>query len=65
MVEFPSQPVPCCANCVPAHRADWEIRPNPFLFSGGADIPCAFCGAPQPVSILTVACPVGAGDRAN
>ena len=31
MLGLPSMPAPCCDNCVPGHRGDWEVRPNPHL----------------------------------
>jgi hypothetical protein len=65
MVGLPSLPTPVCDNCIPAHRGDWELRPNPYLLQEGSSPPCAFCGEAAPSSILTIACPVGERARAG
>ncbi|HXQ49251.1 MAG TPA: hypothetical protein VN842_05715 [Thermoplasmata archaeon] len=59
----PNLPIPCCSDCLPAHRGDWEVRPNPRLLTEGPDRPCAYCGSTRPSSILTVAAPVAARAR--
>ncbi|MGI0129068.1 MAG: hypothetical protein ACREDE_09275 [Thermoplasmata archaeon] len=63
MPSLPSVPTPCCDHCVPEHRGEWELRPNPYLLHGDASPPCAFCGEAVPASILTIACPLGEGSR--
>lgn len=54
-----SIPTPCCPDCLPTHRGDWEIRPNPYLLYGAGSPPCAYCSAVNPPWILTDACPIG------
>jgi hypothetical protein len=51
-------PLPCCDDCLPAHRGDWEVRPNPHLLYGAEGPSCAFCGSSRPSRILTLACPL-------
>ena len=55
---------PCCPECLPLHRGDWEVRPNPHLLYGTGGPPCAFCQGPEPAWILTDAAPIRrTGDR--
>jgi len=63
MFGVPTVPAPCCESCLPDHRGDWEVRPNPHLLYGTDGPPCAFCGSPRPASILTGAGPLGARGR--
>ena len=59
MLRPATMPVPCCDNCLPERRGDWEVRANPYLLYGGGGPDCAFCGASDPGAILTDACPFG------
>ena len=52
-------PVPCCEDCLSTHRAEWEIRPNPYRLYGMGGPPCVYCSAAEPAWILAVACPIG------
>ncbi len=65
MLGLPSMPAPCCDNCVPGHRGDWEVRPNPHLLHDEEGPACAYCGSPRPSSILTIACPLPPLARSN